>query len=241
MLNKELEKLGLNSRESRVYLALLQIGEATMQQIAAKSGVKRTTVYGIIKSLKSQGLLRIVIGQRKILYSAQNPKKIEESLREKQSVLEKIMPQLLVLTSASPQKTFISYFENEEGIKDIRKNIFNNTDQEILIWAAEGIDAGLFEDNPPQEKLTWKIIVPKKKSEGMHIGSTVMEAGSLYEIGIRIAKEDQLPIEAEIVLYGENKIAIMPTVENVGVVIENEKVFNTLKGIFLVIWETLSH
>ena len=230
MLNKELEKLGLNSRESRVYLALLQIGEATMQQIAAKSGVKRTTVYGIIKSLKSQGLLRIVIGQRKILYSAQNPKKIEESLREKQSVLEKIMPQLLVLTSASPQKTFISYFENEEGIKDIRKNIFNNTDQEILIWAAEGIDAGLFEDNPPQEKLTWKIIVPKKKSEGMHIGSTV-----------RIAKEDQLPIEAEIVLYGENKIAIMPTVENVGVVIENEKVFNTLKGIFLVIWETLSH
>ncbi|MFA5961455.1 MAG: helix-turn-helix domain-containing protein [Parcubacteria group bacterium] len=230
MLTKELEKLGLNSRESRVYLALLGLGEATMQQITAKSGVKRTTVYGIIKSLKSQGLLRIVIGQKKILYSAQNPKKIEESLKEKQSVLEKIMPQLLVLTSASPQKTFISYFENEEGIKDIRKDILNHDDQEALIWAAEGANAGLFEDNPSQEKPTWKIIVPENKSDGIHISSA-----------IRLVKENQFPIEAEIALYGKNKLAIMPAEENVGVIIENTKVFNTLRGIFLAIWESLSH
>lgn len=235
MLNKELEKLGLNSRESRVYLALLQLGEATMQQIAAKSGVKRTTVYGIIKSLKEQGLLRIVIGQKKILYSAQNPKKIEEGLKEKQNVLEKIMPQLLVLSSATHPKTFVSYFENEKGIKDIHKDILSQADQELFLWAAKGIGTELLQDALLQNKTSWKTIVSRKEANKLLAGFSLKNFST-----IRVIEENQLLIEAEIVLYGGNKVAVMPVAENIGIVIENEKVFDTLKGVFLFVWEALN-
>jgi len=101
MLTKELEKLGLNSRESKVYLTLLQLGKAAMQEISEKSSDKRTTVYGVIKSLKEKGLLRVVIGENKILYCAQNPKKMEENLKKRQQTLEKVMPDLLKLSAIS--------------------------------------------------------------------------------------------------------------------------------------------
>lgn len=235
MLTKELEKLGLNSRESRVYLALLQIGEATMQEIAAKSGVKRTTVYGIIKSLKEKGLLKIVIGQKKVLYCAQNPKKIEENLKEKQSVLETIMPQLLTLTTVSTKKPFVSYFENEEGINDIYKEILDQADQETLIWAAGGISEGLLWNDPWPGQGRRKIIIPKSKVQ--EFPDTLSKKGLL---DARVVSEVNLPIEAEIILFADSKTAIISKPENVGVIIENEKVFKMLKGMFLNLWDTLN-
>jgi len=48
MIN-ELEKLGLNEKEARVYLALLELGESNIQGLSAKSSVKRTTVYDILE------------------------------------------------------------------------------------------------------------------------------------------------------------------------------------------------
>jgi len=57
MLNKELEKIGLSKKEAKVYLACLELSEATIGQISKKSGVKRTTVYDIVESLKEKSLI----------------------------------------------------------------------------------------------------------------------------------------------------------------------------------------
>ena len=235
MLTKELEKLGLNSRESRVYLALLQIGEATMQEIAAKSGVKRTTVYGIIKSLKEKGLLKIVIGQKRILYCAQNPKKIEASLKEKQNVLEQIMPQLLMLTTTSKKKAFVSFFENEEGVNDIYKDVLDQSDQTTLVWAAYGISEGLLWSDSLPNQCNRKVILPKNKAKEFPNKLLPKDFSE-----VRVSSKEQSLIEAEIILFSNNRTAIISKPENVGIIIENEKVFNTLKGMFLNIWDTLN-
>ena len=46
-----LKEFGLNDREVKVYLALLKIGTSSVHSIAEKTGIIRTTVYDIIKSL----------------------------------------------------------------------------------------------------------------------------------------------------------------------------------------------
>ena len=45
MLEKELEKIGLNEKESRVYLVLLRLGPTTALALSRATEIKRPTVY----------------------------------------------------------------------------------------------------------------------------------------------------------------------------------------------------
>ncbi len=54
-----LSQIGLSQNEACVYFALLSIGASPVLKIARASGVKRTTVYPVLESLKEQGLVRV--------------------------------------------------------------------------------------------------------------------------------------------------------------------------------------
>ena len=42
-LDKELQKIGLSEKEAKVYLAALELGQASVQNIARKAEVNRAT------------------------------------------------------------------------------------------------------------------------------------------------------------------------------------------------------
>ena len=46
-----IQTLGLSEHEAAVYLAALELGEANIQEISRKSGVKRTSIYNFIDTL----------------------------------------------------------------------------------------------------------------------------------------------------------------------------------------------
>ena len=54
---KELEHLGLTEKESRVYLAALEMGPSPVQDISHKAHVNRATTYVMIESLSARGLM----------------------------------------------------------------------------------------------------------------------------------------------------------------------------------------
>ncbi len=76
MIVEQLEKLGLNANESKVYLASLELGESTVQRIAKKAGMKRTTVNSIVNSLLEKGLISKTRSKNKNLYFSSKPKKL---------------------------------------------------------------------------------------------------------------------------------------------------------------------
>jgi sugar-specific transcriptional regulator TrmB len=53
-----LVRLGLSSRQARVYLALLKLGNARARIIAALAGVPRQEVYGLLLELQQMGIVR---------------------------------------------------------------------------------------------------------------------------------------------------------------------------------------
>ncbi len=57
MYEKELQNLGLTEKEARTYLASLELGPETAQNIAKKTGINRATTYVQIESLKKRGLM----------------------------------------------------------------------------------------------------------------------------------------------------------------------------------------
>src|SRR3989344_5908658 len=154
MLNKELEKIGLTQKEAGIYLACLELTEATIGDIAKKSGVKRTTVYDIIDSLKEKGLVSSITKNKKLFYYAESPKKLENTLDEKKRLLENMMPELFSIANKIDKKPKIKYFEGPEGMKDVFRDTLNYPDQEILSWFPQktSIDVGKIFSKKNKEK-----------------------------------------------------------------------------------------
>ena len=50
-LVEALEAYGLNKKQAKVYLACLELGLATVQDLAKRSGVRRTTIYSLLDEL----------------------------------------------------------------------------------------------------------------------------------------------------------------------------------------------
>ena len=56
-LELELQHIGLNEREAKVYLAALELGPSPVQKIAQRAGIPRATVYLVLDDLRSKGFV----------------------------------------------------------------------------------------------------------------------------------------------------------------------------------------
>lgn len=122
MISHELiENAGLTEGESKVYLALLGIGQSTAGPIIKKSGVANSIIYKILDSLIEKGLVSFITKEKTKYFQAANPHKIVDYIEEKKEQLEEdklkvesLLPQLIGL--AKPSKGLsIQVFEGFKG------------------------------------------------------------------------------------------------------------------------------
>ena len=240
---KELEKLGLNEKEAKVYLALLELGESNIQGVSAKSSVKRTTVYDILESLKKKGLITEMTKNKKTILSAEDPRKIESILDEKKDTLKRVLPELLSITNVLDNKPKIKFYEGIDGIKEVYKDTLNYTDQELLAWVSEEAIHSFDNDQKflnyylekRKDKKIWvRAIAPDDEAMQNYKG---LDEKSLRKT--KLVSKEEFPFEVEINLYGKNKIGIMSFGEKIGLIIESEKVFKTLQSTFELLWKYL--
>ena len=93
-MQKELKEFGLTDREIEVYLGLLKLGTASVQDISRKSNVYRTYAYEILNSLKEKGLVSYVIKSGKKYFEVAQPGKLINILKDKEVKIRSILPNL---------------------------------------------------------------------------------------------------------------------------------------------------
>ena len=81
-------ELGLTDKEAGVYLAMLELGPASVQEIARKSGVNRSTSYLTIEALKERGLASSSTRGKKMLFTAESPSRLAAVLNREREMLE---------------------------------------------------------------------------------------------------------------------------------------------------------
>lgn len=243
MLYKELEKLGLNEKEAKVYLAALELGEANIQQIARKSGVRRTTLYDVLESLRGKGLVGNLTKNNKTVYYSQTPQKLENEIQGKREVLKEVMSELMSLANRIERKPKIRFYEGMDGIKEVYLDTLQYAGQELLAWVSPKA-LGAFD-----KQFLNKIYLPKRLQKKIRVRAIAPDAPEMQkykELDQESLRQTKLisgarfPIEVEINLYGGNKIAIMAFEEKISLIIESRKIFNTLKSIFEMNWEKLT-
>ncbi len=97
-----LQRIGLTTGESKVYLALLKLGQTTTGPIVKKSGVTTSKSYKILARLEEKGLVSHVFKNKVMYFKAASPEKVLDlitmqynELESKKREVERILPEML--------------------------------------------------------------------------------------------------------------------------------------------------
>ncbi len=240
---QELQDFGLSEKEARVYLAALELGRATADELAKQAKVNRSTTYVQIESLKQKGLISSYDEGKKTYFAPESPEYLKRlfekqagDLETKQKELEKLLPNLSKMFETAGERPRVRFFEGKEGLITMRGE-FLKTDPKNMeaIYSFDAVES-VFSKSEREEYLK------RRAEKGITVRAIYTRAGGerleppvLTEY--KFVPEKIFPIDADIVIY-ENKIAIMGLKEKlVGVIIENRDMANSLRSVFNLAWE----
>jgi len=236
--------LGFSDKKAKVFLALLQLGETNVIEIAQKARLKRTTVYNLLPELLDEGLVAVTNSGGHKRYFVTDPRIIVKLLESKIENTKSFLPALVALHSLSVHQPKISLYEGESGARQIYEDT-------LSISAGDTVYGfiGNMETNPVPEKDLEMYIQARISKK---IRNKVIMAPSAYADFLQKDMREEL---REVKTFGENekfkfpsvdikmygnKLAVISYRENfLGVVIESRDVSEMCKIVFESLWNKI--
>lgn len=131
-MKEQLREAGLTENEAKVYQTLLVLGPSPAGEIAKKSGLHRRVTYDTLAMLSEKGLISHIIQNNTKIFQAANPKTILELIKEKQSHIEEILPEMESLFELTKEKEETNFYKGRHGLKTVMEDQLS-TGKEILI------------------------------------------------------------------------------------------------------------
>lgn len=235
------QNLNLNPKEAATLLAILEIGPASISDIAKRAKIKRPTVYYLIEELIKKGLVLKVPAGKRVFYKANEPKRILSLLDQKKQSFEKILPQLESLFLTKPNQPKVRFYEGKEGLKNIYEEMLNTHKNVYTIFS---FDDFLTVFTEKDNEHFFQIL---KNAGGQLydlIKSTPLAKKSVKSETYRkgIAKIKFLPetfkVSIDQMVTG-NKVAMLAFKSLAGVIIEDQDIADSQKEFIKYIWQTL--
>ena len=88
-----LQEFGLDDKEVKVYISLVEKGELNAYTLAKITGIHRSTTYAILERLLAKGFISEIQKDGKTFYSAIQIGKIAYKIKEKESLLLSLIPE----------------------------------------------------------------------------------------------------------------------------------------------------
>lgn len=228
-MNKEtvLQQFGLTDAEVRVYITLLQIGDATASSIAKKTGANRTFTYDRLKKLGESGLVSSIIKDNKKYFKAAPPSQLLSLLKEREEQIKEILPELEQLKEEQEKGPEVEVYSTTKGVQTAlnlmlkeKKTIYLHGSllqfkerMEIYfeIWNARRI----------QQKIKIKIL-------------------SSENIALEYAETDLLSEEEETVTstfaFGDFTLTVMWSDTPIAILMKSKEITNNIIAFFNTIW-----
>lgn len=236
-LHNFLKSLGLKEKDQEIYLALLELADASILQLSLKTGIKRPTIYDSLRRLIDKGLITSYIERGKRRFSAENPAKIKNVIEGMLEAVDKFLPELQkTWTPHSAPKAKI--YEGEEGLKKLTEEAFQCKEKMIYsIGSAEiarqaiGTNIG-FTRRRVKNKIFAKNI--RIKDEPVKKNYLEKQREELREVRF-LPKNIKFPA---IINIFDNKVAVSASKkERVGFLIESNDFAEAMKTIFQLLWD----
>jgi len=228
-MNEELKQAGgLTNSESKVYLALLDLGPSLAGAIARKSGLHRRTVYDTTERLIKKGLIGYILKNNRRFFKASPPNRMIEILQEKQDLLTPIISTLQEKYSKTKEKEETNFYKGKDGLKSVFEDQLN--EKEILVLGANK-DASLV--LPYYFKWYTKKRISKKIK--LRIISNSREMSKIKNAKIRYLPE-KYSNPVAINIYGDKTAIVLWAKDPIAIVIKNKEISDGYRNYFELMW-----
>ncbi len=238
-LQSVLKTYGLNEKQAKIYLACLELGSAPVNKIAGLSELPRSTCYEVLEELKHLGVISTFQKKKIKWFNAEDPRLLVRQAKEKLSILEEHIPQLLSSYGKSKNRPQVRFYEGKEGMKTILEEMLNEATEILAFNSADDLFSILNVEWPKflkarmAKKIPVKVILRNtpKALERQRLGPKELREVRLIT--------DSLEFHGATFLW-KNKIAMFSLQnELTALIIENKDLFEIQKAMFTVIWNQL--
>lgn len=125
-----LKQAGLTEGESKVYLALLELGPSTSGPIVEHSGVAKSIIYQLLEKLVQKGLASYLTKEKTKYYQASQPdnlleyvEKRQKDLEESRRKVEELLPKLSAM-AMSAKETEVKLFRGFRGMIAVHEHTY---------------------------------------------------------------------------------------------------------------------
>ena len=244
-----LKNFGLSQKEIAVYLALIELGPSSVRDISAKSKINRGTSYDILKSLIEIGIVSYYNKESKQYFIAEPPEKLlgaidqkKEDLDELRKNIQNSLPLMKTLFEKQGGKPSVKLYEGAKGLRQILEDVL-----ESLVQSPEK-EYYLYSSSTAQDRKSIYADMPdfSKKRINKKINVKIISLGEGGQL-VGLDERKQMPTEGkevksthEIIYAGKvAHISLDDKEEPVGILIQNEAIYQTQKLIFGQIWKQL--
>lgn len=237
-----IKNLGLSTKAAKVYLSALELGEASVQQLAEKSGLKRTTLYYLLEELIESGVIIYTKTGKKVYYVAEQPATLLKIAREKIYSFENSIGILEDKIGQINRKPRVYFLYGTAGFKQVWDMILDTKEKEYRI-----VTEGEHFLDYVREKYIVDEIVAKKKELGVSSKQLITSSPYAKEVIAKDVRENRvsklLPSSCKLPfteIITESMVAfISPRFNNMIFIVENESFSKTRRSIFDALWESI--
>lgn len=245
-LAKELEKIGLSDKEARVYLAALELGSSTAQQIAVKATVNRPSTYIAIESLIQRGLMSSFNKGKKRYFVAGEPTQLTYILDRKKLEIEKqqealggIIKLVSKMADQKSDEVVVQVFEGMEGTKVVQGYLERNTDMTRELVPLEKIRKffpPIFKGDIRETFIRSFPIRALSAIDNPDLATDYSDTLAM-DLESRIIPIKEFPVEISLLIF-DNIVSIYTLDDNFkNIVIHNKPVADTFKILYDLLWE----
>lgn len=244
MFEKYLAGIGFGEKEIKVYISALELGEASVLQIAKKSRINRTTTYPILSALKDKGLVSVVNKGKKQLFFAESPEKISvfvdariRELETRKNDLPELVKELKVFENRRQNKPVVRFYEGDEGVDTMLEEFVpedekvvdpDNDQNKMYISYSRDMQETLVSEKRRdyrrqiRDKTGVKSVYLYTKDKGGLISDTLRER-------IKVDKE-KYPFLAHIAVF-KDRIRLISYTKKMGILIFDAEIAETLRSL----------
>lgn len=237
-------KFGISPTAANVYLALLNIGRGSSDNIAKKASTYKANVYEALHKLIDKGLVSCIIEGKKKVYIPTSPEKLldvleENEQKEKQKYeefkkeMKIIIPKLVVKYNAIKEKDIFEIYRGRNGYKALIRDVLRETPK---YW--KGFGNLQVQQYFPNNFKFWfkhtKFMLFSTVSE--EFSKRLKEARKTTKVEIKQLPED-LYMQIVWTIFGDNLLILIYEPEIIALRIKSEQVCKTFSDQFDYLWK----
>jgi len=232
-----LKSAGLTDLEIDVYLTIIDLGSCLAGEITRKTGIHRRTVYDAIERLIEKGLISYIKTNNRKYFEAYPPRKLLETLKEKETLLKGLMPELEKRFEFSKERKETLFFRGRQALKTVFDDQISEGKEVLVIASSIDVDKILeyyfpkFNQQRKEKNIKMKMLF----SESLR-NNKIIKRIPLAEIRYIEKHESNVSTNiygarVSIVTWGENPSAIL---------IKEKAVAEAYSNYFRILWKNSS-